>query len=191
MLGPTILVDCDLPQGTSSSWYALRQADLPKKNLSIASARDHRELLKVVKDNAANSSYLVIDGPPRIAELTRAIIMVSHLCLVPLGASAAEIWSVSDLLKTVTEARAYSKTVDARIAWTRFRGQTREAQELLSGARQELGLPELDSRLGYRVAYSEALARGLSVGEWQDTQAQAEVRALVDEITGILGGKRS
>jgi chromosome partitioning protein len=191
LMGHTTLVDCDLPQGTSSSWFALRQADFSANNLALATVRDHRELVKQVKESAATSSYLIIDGPPRIAELTRAIIMVSNLCLIPLGASAAEIWSVSDLLQTITEAGEYRSDVDARILWTRFRGQTREAQELLSGGRQVLGLPELNGRLGYRVAYSEALARGLSVEEWQDAQAHAEMRALVNEITGILGEKKS
>lgn len=190
LMGPTTLLDCDLPQGTSSSWFALRQTDdLQANNLVLASVRDHRELVKQVKKSAETSSYLIIDGPPRIAELTRAIIMVSDLCLIPLGASAAEIWSVSDLLQTVTEAQAYRTKVDARILWTRFRGQTREAQELVSGGRMELGLPELKGRLGYRVAYSEALARGLSVEEWMDAQAHAEMRAVVNEISGILGEK--
>ncbi len=189
-LGPTTLVDCDLPQGTSSSWFALRQADLPDERLSLATASNHLELLAVIKDCLARSSYLVIDGPPRLAELTRAIIMVSDFCLIPLGASAAEIWSVSDLLVTIDEARAYRTKVDARIVWTRFRGQTREAQELLSGGRKELGLLEMKARLGYRVAYSEALARGLSVEEWLDAQAHTEVRSLVDEVAGIIGEKQ-
>jgi chromosome partitioning protein len=55
---------------------------------------------------------------------------------------------------------------------------------------KELKLKELRSRLGYRVAYSEALARGLSADEWLDRNAHAEVRALADEVTGILKEKK-
>ncbi|RNC66038.1 MAG: ParA family protein [Desulfuromonadales bacterium] len=187
---PTALIDCDLPQGTSASWYAVRQTEVPQKNLTLATARNHRELVSLAGELVRDHRYLIIDGPPRIAEMTRAILVMSTLCLVPLGASAAEIWSTADLLGTIEEARRLAHHVDARIVWNRFRGQTREAQELSEAARQELGLRELTARLGYRVAYSEALARGLSVDEWLDRTAHAEMRALADEVKQILKEKR-
>lgn len=187
---PTALIDCDMPQGTSASWFALRQSEIPSKNLVLATAHDHLELIRVAKECSAKCRYMVIDGPPRLAEMTRAIMILSDLSLIPLGASAAEIWSTSDLLQTLSEARDYKSAVDARIIWTRFRSHTREAQDLKSAVEKELKLKELRSRLGYRVAYSEALARGLSADEWLDRNAHAEVRALADEVTGILKEKK-
>lgn len=187
---PTAIIDCDMPQGTSASWFALRQSEIPSANLVLATAHTHLELIERAKECAARCSYLVIDGPPRLAEMTRAIMMLSDLSLIPLGASAAEIWSTSDLLQTIAEARTFKPSVDARIVWTRFRGQTREARDLASAVHLEMKLKELRSRLGYRVAYSEALARGLSADEWLDRTAHAEVRALADEVAQILGGKK-
>lgn len=186
---PTALIDCDLPQGTSASWYAVRTSEAPPTNLTLATARDYRELIATAKELGRDHRYIVIDAPPRIAEMTRAIIVMSSLCLVPLGASAAEIWSTADLLRTVGRARAFRDDIDVRIVWNRFRAQTREAVELSEAARSELGLPELATRLGYRVAYSEALARGLSADEWLDKTAHAEVRALAAEVRGILKEK--
>ena len=61
-LEPTTLIDCDLPQATSSSWYTLRQAGLPSKNLLLATAHDHLELSQKAKEHAATSGYLIIDG---------------------------------------------------------------------------------------------------------------------------------
>jgi chromosome partitioning protein len=187
---PTAIIDCDLPQGTSASWYAVRKAEVPPKNLTLALARDHRELIARAKELSRDHSYIIIDAPPRIAEMTRAIIIMSSLCLVPLGASAAEIWSTADLLGTIGEARKYRPDVDVRIVWNRFRGHTREAQDLSEAARKELGLKELASRLSYRVAYSEALARGLSVDEWLDKTAHEEMRALAGEVRGIIKEKK-
>jgi chromosome partitioning protein len=187
---PTTLIDCDLPQGTSSSWYALRQAELPSKTLLLATARNHLELVQKAKEHSAVSRYLIIDGPPRMAEITRAIMILSDLCLIPLGASAAEIWSTTDLLHTLEEARNYKPDVDARLVWTRFRAQTREAQELKDAVQKGLKLKDLQARLGYRVAFSEALARGLSVEEGSDRSAQAEMLALAEEAKGILAEKR-
>lgn len=187
---PTALIDCDMPQGTSASWFALRQSEIPSDNLVLATANSHVELIQRAKECAKSCRYLVIDGPPRLAEMTRAIMILSDLSLIPLGASAAEIWSTSDLLQTLSEARSYKPAVDARIVWTRFRSQTREARDLQGAVHQELKLKELHSRIGYRVAYSEALARGLSADEWLDRNAHAEVRALVEEITEILREKK-
>ncbi len=186
---PTTLIDCDLPQGTSSSWYALRQPEIPPRGLFLAAAHDHKELIQRVKEHAALAQYIIIDGPPRVAEMTRAIIILSDLCLVPLGASAAEIWSMTDLIKTLEEAKHFKSNTDARIVWTRFRAQTREAQELKDAVQRELHLKVLQSRLGYRVAFSEALARGLSVEEIGDPAAKAEMSCLVDEVSAILAGK--
>ena len=186
---PTALIDCDLPQGTSASWYAVRKAELPPANLTLAIARDYRELVSCAEELSKDHRYLIIDAPPRIAEMTRAIIVMSTLSLVPLGASAAEIWSTADLLQTISEARLFRGDVDARIVWNRYRGNTREALEVSEAARKELGLKELATRLGYRVAYSEALARGLSVDEWLDRAAHTEILALAAEVKGILKEK--
>jgi chromosome partitioning protein len=187
---PTTLIDCDLPQGTSSSWYALRQAELPSKNLFLATARNHLELIQKAKEHTAISRYLIIDGPPRVAEMTRAIMIVSDLCLIPIGASAAEIWSTADLLQTLEEAGKYKPNIDARLVWTRFRAQTKEAQELKEAVQNGLKLKEMQNRLGYRVAFSEALARGLSMEESSDRIAQAEMLGLAEEIRGILAEKK-
>jgi len=189
LAAPTALIDCDLPQGTSASWYAVRKADLPPTNLTLATVHNYRELVSQARELAPTHPYIIIDAPPRIAEMTRAIIVMSRLCLVPLGASAAEIWSTADLMQTINEARRFREGVDARIIWNRYRGNTREALEVSEAARKELGLPELASRLGYRVAFSEALARGLSVAEWLDRNAHAEMQALADEVQGILKEK--
>jgi chromosome partitioning protein len=183
---PTALIDCDLPQGTSASWYAVRKSEAPPDNLTLATARDYRELIALAKELSPDHRYLIIDAPPRIAEMTRAIIVMSTLCLVPLGASAAEIWSTADLLETINAARDYREDIDVRIVWNRFRAHTREAHELSEAARTELGLKELTTRLGYRVAYSEALARGLAVNEWLDRTAHTEMVALAAEVKGIL-----
>ena len=162
---------------------------MPPVNLTLAIARDYRELVSRAQELSAEHRYIVIDAPPRIAEMTRAIVVMSTLSLVPLGASAAEIWSTADLLLTINEARLFREDIDARILWNRYRGNTREALDVSEAARKELGLKELTTRLGYRVAYSEALARGLSVDEWLDRTAHAEILALAAEVKSILKEK--
>lgn len=183
------LIDCDMPQGTSASWAAIRLADKPD-SLTVATASSHQELVAVVKRLDAEHDYLVLDGPPRIAEMTRAALILSHLSLIPLSASAAEIWATSDLLATIHEAREVKPTVDARILWTRFRGSTKSAQELSAAAQSELGLKELKAKLGYRVAFSEALARGMTAAEWPERTARVEMQSVAREVFNIMGAKK-
>jgi len=188
--GPACLIDCDLPQGTSASWFAQRQQEVPSPHLTLRRCETHQQLISQIKALIPHTATIVIDGPPRISEMTRAILMLSDLCLLPLGASAAEVWATSDILAVIREATEYKKKIDARIVWNRFRPQTRIAQEIHDAVQEELNLPELGTRLGYRVAYSEALARGLSADEWLDRSAHAEIVALAREVETILKEKR-
>jgi chromosome partitioning protein len=175
------LIDCDMPQATSASWAAIRQG-----NITTATATDHNQVVTEIQRLNDSHDFIVIDAPPRIAEITKVALMLSELCLVPLGASAAEIWATSDLIKTIDAAKELKADIDVRIIWNRFRASTRSAQELSEAAHNELNLKELKNKLGYRVAYSEALARGMTVTEWTDKTAKSEILSLAKEIEKIL-----
>ena len=179
--GRTVIIDCDMPQGTAASWYAVRAA---VGNLSAETATTHKELLAKVAQHQ-NADYIVLDGPPRIAELTKTILILSDLCLVPVGASAAEIWATSDLLDLIAEASKVT-TVHARMVWTRHRPHTNLAKELSLLASKEIGLPALFTSLALRVAYPQALGEGLTVAELQDANAKAELASLVGEVKALL-----
>lgn len=187
--GNTTLIDGDVPQGTSSSWGALRNSGGRLGALTVTAAASHLDLAHKVQQLAQTQDYIVIDGPPRIAEVTRAMLIMSDLSLIPLGPSVAEVWATTDLLKTIEQARVARHRVDARIVWNRFRGHTRSARELGESVKLELGVPELEARLGSRVAFCEALARGLAVDEWHDKAAGTELQAMAQEVLGILREK--
>jgi hypothetical protein len=70
---PTLLLDCDLPQGTSSSWFAARKARQTTDPLHLSTAGTHFELVRRVQELAQDQRYLVIDAPPRVTEVTRAL----------------------------------------------------------------------------------------------------------------------
>lgn len=178
------LIDCDMPQATAASWASIRQG-----NITTATASDHLQLVKTVEAFNVEHNFIVVDAPPRIAEMTKVALMLSDLCIVPLGASAVEIWATSDLLKTIDEAKAIKSDIDVRIVWNRFRASTRSAQELSEASHKELKLKEFSTKLGYRVAYSEAMARGMTVTEWGDKTAKAEMLAFGKELEKLLKAK--
>lgn len=187
-IGRTVLIDCDMPQGTAASWVAVRQQTVEPDlfgGVQGDTASSHRELLDKVDRWRGEADYIVLDGPPRIAELTRAILVLSDLALVPVGASVAELWATGDVVEIVRQAREV-RPVDVRIVWTRFRGYTRLAQDLAAQAKPELGLPILKTALGLRVAYVEALGAGRTAAELPDPAARQELRDLIGEIRRII-----
>jgi chromosome partitioning protein len=182
--GKTVLIDCDMPQGTSASWYAVRHQAGKAGALIADTATSYRELVSKV-EQYADADYIVLDGPPRIAELTRATLVLADICLIPVGASAAEIWATGDILALIEEATKV-RPVNARMVWTRYRPHTRLAQGLTELAKKELGLKALGTSLGMRVSYMEALGEGLTVAELADQSAKAEVKFLVNEVKQLL-----
>ena len=183
-MGKTVLIDCDMPQGTAASWYSVREQAGKASNLVADTATNHRELVAKV-EQYQDADFIVLDGPPRIAELTRAILVLADLCLIPVGASAAEIWATADLLALVEEATKV-KEINARMIWTRHRPHTRLAQDLSELAAKELGLVALTTTLGMRGAYMQALGEGLTVAELYEPSAKAEIKSLTEEIQTLL-----
>jgi chromosome partitioning protein len=147
-------------------------------------ATSYRELVSKV-DQYADADYIVLDGPPRIAELTRSTLVLADICLIPVGASAAEIWATGDILALIEEASKV-RPVNARMVWTRYRPHTKLAQGLTELAKKELGLQALGTSLGMRVSYMEALGEGLTVAELADASAKVEVKFLVNEVKQLL-----
>jgi chromosome partitioning protein len=185
--GKTVLIDCDMPQGTAASWFSVREQTGKAKNLIADTADNHRELVAKVEQHK-DADYIVLDGPPRIAELTRAVLVLADLCLVPVGASKAEIWATSDLLALMEEAKSV-KSVKAKMVWTRHRPQTKLAQELSELAANELGLAALSTSLGMRVSYMQALGEGLTVAELTEPNAKEEIKRLTAEVKSLLRKK--
>lgn len=182
--GKTVLIDCDMPQGTSASWYAVRHQAGKAGTLIADTATGYKELVSKV-EQYADADYIVLDGPPRIAELTRSTLVLADICLIPVGASAAEIWATGDILALIEEASKV-KPINARMVWTRYRPHTRLAQGLTELAKKDLGLKALGTSLGMRVAYMEALGEGFTVAELADKSAQVEVKFLVNEVKQLL-----
>lgn len=182
--GKTVLIDCDMPQGTSASWYAVRHQAGKAGALIADTATNYRELVAKV-EQYSDADYIVLDGPPRIAELTRSILVLADICLIPVGASAAEIWATGDILALIEEASKV-RPVNARMVWTRYRPHTLLAQGLTELAEKELGLQSLGTSLGMRVSYMQALGEGLTVAELADASAKAEVKFLVNEVKQLL-----
>lgn len=175
-----LLVDAD-PQGTARTWGDVAsEAGHPLPTIVAMGATLHRpEQLPRV---ASSYDHVVIDCPPRHGEIQRSALMAADTVLLPCGPSAADAWALTTSVELITEARALRPELAAFIVITRKQTHT----ALSKGAREVLvqtGLPVLDTELGYRVAFAEAIGAGLGVTAYAPRDAAAaEVRALLDEL---------
>ena len=94
------LVDADA-QGSSSVWLHETAPDLPVLRLQTAD-----EILEGVPKLQTQFEHLIIDGPAGLSEVTRAILLVADMALLPCGPSALDLRAVNDAIRVVKQAQA-------------------------------------------------------------------------------------
>lgn len=127
--------------------------------------------------------YLVIDAPPAIGNITKSILAVAELSIIPLSPSSLDIWSCKGTLEMIDSARQENPNLDVKLLINRKIPGTRVGRE----ARQSLGvfnMDILDSELCQRVAYIDAMTSGVSVMQYAPgSKAADEIENLCDEVT--------
>ena len=178
------IVDADPPQGTATSWGMIRGRSEPPP---VFTAESLAGLTGLVAEASRQHPIVIVDTPPRIAEATRAAVVLSDLVLVPVAPSVAELWAVSDLVPILKAAKRLDRSW---LLWNRVRAYTKSAGEIQAVAKAELPIPALKSQLGMRVAYSDAMAAGMGVTEFGEPVAREEMQNLAREVSRLLKGRK-
>jgi chromosome partitioning protein len=184
-----LLVDAD-PQGTVRTWGDVAgEGGAPAPTVVAMGATMHKP--GQLPEMAAGFDLTVIDCPPRHGEIQRAALMVADVVVLPCGPTAVDAWALASTLDVVAEARAIRTELRACVLITRKQGRTalgKSARAVLETS----GLPVLDTELGYRVAYQEAMAAGQGVTVFAPRDAAAkEIVRLLEEITRFGHGEEA
>jgi chromosome partitioning protein len=182
-----LLVDAD-PQGTATTWSNVAEEAGHPAPTVVAMGRNLHKADQLPR-LAPGFDVVVIDCPPRIAEIQRAALLVADVAILPCAPSGIEAWALGSSLELVEEARVFRPGLVARVLITR-----RDKRTLLghraADALAEAGIELLDTSLGFRVQFIEAVAEGLGVTAYAPSSPAAfEVRCLVDELDGLAAGK--
>ena len=173
-----LLIDAD-PQGSALAWSNLRDkarftvVGMPKATI-------HKEIEML----AADYDDVIIDGPPRVTELARSIILASDVVVIPLQPSPMDVWAAAETVDLVREAQVYKPElkcclmVNRKITNTAIGRDVREALE-------ELDVAVLQSDIAQRVAFAESAASGQTVVPHRRKKAAKEIRNFVDELRRI------
>ncbi len=171
-----LLVDAD-PQGSVLQWHSIsKHHPFQVEHCPSAAVLGNRKAL------AKKNDHVIIDAPPAMGEITRAILAVSDLAIVPITPSPLDIWSSKETISLFPEAgkrnrRLKTKLLICRkIVGTRIGREAREALETY-------GMDMFDAEISQRVAFVEAMISGRSVLEYApNSEAAEEIRRLSNEI---------
>ena len=107
-----LLVDAD-PQGSVQDWAAARADDPAFAVFGLPRANLHREL-----PLHAGYDHILIDGPPRVNDVTRSAIMASDRVIIPVQPSPYDVWAAQETVTLVKEASVFNDLLKAAFVIT-------------------------------------------------------------------------
>ena len=173
-----VLVDAD-PQGTARDWRAAspEDADLP----AVVAIDRAQNLAKSLKTLAAD--YVVIDAPAKAEVMSGAIVSASHIALIVIQPSAADVWASAAAVKLIQARRSVGGEIECAFLVNRASSVTSISKTITDGGWNDYeGIEQLTATIGNRVVFANAMAAGLSVFDMADTAAKTEILNIIKEL---------
>jgi chromosome partitioning protein len=175
-----LLIDAD-PQQSAMKWSAVRTGTVAFSVIGMAKATIHKEIASL----GADYDHVVIDGPPRVTELARSIILASDVVVIPVQPSPFDVWAAAETVDLIKEARIYKENLKAVIAINRKIVNTAIGRDVRD-ALASLEVPILEADVSQRVGFAEAVASGQTVLDTDpESTAAREVILLVRELVNL------
>ncbi|CCG09102.1 ParA family partition ATPase [Pararhodospirillum photometricum] len=172
-----LLIDAD-PQGSALDWAAARQSDPLFSVVGLPRPTVHKEIGQI----GQGYDHIIIDGPPRVTDLTRSAIMAADVVLIPVQPSPYDIWAADEVMKLIDEAHVYKEKLKTSFVVNRKIVNTvigRDVGEALAA----YPVPTLAASVTQRVVFAEAAAQGLAVHEIDlEGPAATEIEAVAAEL---------
>lgn len=179
-----VLIDAD-PQGSASDW-AERRAQSAQQRLYGVFGLARESLHVEVPQISQTADFVVIDGPPRAATITRSALLAADLALIPVQPSAYDIWATQEMVRLVEEARLYRPALRAAFVVNRRVVGTVIGREARTALAEQI-LPALAAEICQRIAFADSVAGGLLVRERDARCAAAhEIARLAAQVREVL-----
>jgi chromosome partitioning protein len=181
----TLLVDVDR-QGSALDWSAARTEGSTLEGLGVVKA-DKALALQRFREITAGYDVVLLDGPPRLGEVTRSAAVAADVVLVPIQPGPFDLWASRETLDVLNEADAIRSELQRKPARRVFVVNRASTNTVL--ARQApAALAEQGEVIGVvhqRIAFAESAATGERVLATDPAGPAAdEIRALYKAITG-------
>ena len=171
-----VLVDAD-PQGTTRDW---RSASPESADMPNVIALDRPEMLASLK--SINADIVIIDTPAKAEKMTASVIRYADAALIVIQPSGADIWASAAAVRLIQQKIDVGGKILAAFLANRVSGSSNLSKEVLAGEWNGYGIEQLDSTVGNRVAFAQALTDGVSIYETNDRTGKTEINLLVAEL---------
>jgi chromosome partitioning protein len=139
---------------------------------------------------ARSFDHVVIDTPGKLGEIQKAALMVADFALIPVGQSAADVWTLSSTVELLDQARTFHRNLQAAVVLTRRKPRTAIGKNARVPL-EESGLRTLKGETTDRMAWQECIGAGLGVAQYAPRDAAAaELRGIVDEVVELVSATR-
>jgi chromosome partitioning protein len=180
----TALLDADV-QRSSSRWMGEAEPAV-----TIATATSPEECLLKARGLTQTHDFVVADGPGGLNDVSRTLLLLADLAVVPITPSILDVQSARD----ATEVLRYAQTINhgrptARLVLNRFRLRETISAELKT-ALQRFEIPSCQSVVRDLQVFRDAAQQGSVVtrGKSRATAAAAELAALFEELLAAARG---
>jgi chromosome partitioning protein len=175
-----LLVDAD-PQGSARDWAAARTGAPLFPVVGLDRPTIHRDLPQLAKDY----DHVIIDGPPRVTDLTRSAMLAARLVLIPVQPSPYDVWACAEVVDILKEASVFTEKVKSVIVINRKIVNTAIGRDVAE-ALATYDLPVLKTTIAQRIAFADAATSGSTVLETEPQSLAAhEIEALVREVLEV------
>lgn len=176
-----LLIDADT-QGTALDWASARNGDALVTVVGFPRASLHKEIAKI----GHGYDHVIIDGPPRITELARSVVMAVDLVLIPLQPSPCDIWAVANVIELIEDAKVFKGNLKTAFVVNRIVANT-AIRRGVTKALANYPISTLKATVTQRVIFAEAMAQGLAVYEVNaNSQAAKEIEAVTNELLELI-----
>lgn len=172
-----LYVDAD-PQGSALDWAEARQEPSLFTMVGLPKAVIHKEIGNLSKDY----DFVIIDGPPRVSDVTKSILLASDVAVIPIQPSPYDVWAAKEVIDIIKEAAVYNENIKVAFAINRKIVNTAIGRDVVD-ALSEYEIGVLQTAVGQRVIFAESATSGRIAAELDENSSAAkEIEDLTSEI---------
>jgi chromosome partitioning protein len=173
-------IDADV-QRSSSRW--LSQMD---QDLLVTCLHTPDDIIEQTPRLQEAADYVVADGPGGLTELTRAILLIAQVALIPVGPSALDLLAAEQAVRVVKQAQQIRGGMPrGMLILNRVQARTRLAREAQEAV-DMFGLPVASKPIRLRTAFADASGQASVV--WQMGTSAKDASKDLNHVFGEVMG---
>ena len=182
-----IILETDPTVSTASQWAADRENTTREP---ITTVRKTGRLGSTIDDLAAAYDIVIIDTAGKDSTELRSAAHRADLLLVPTSTTVADLDATRIFLSWMDEARDMNPALKMLVVISKaptwwHSNHVETATAALAEIPKEIEFDLADTVIHHRNVYAQALSEGLSVVEYDNPKAKAEIQLLTQEITRL------